>query len=380
MKFLFSKMIIKNYWIVFVCILISVTSLKAQYDETCFPDVGCFEPFYGFPPYSPNEIDISYLLYTRKNPEKAIKLSTIIPCQFPLKSKTTFIVHGYLSSGHSTWIKDMTAALLNKTDMNVIVVDWSSGAKGIYYQAASTTRVIGSLISLLIKKLQKTSRLDPNNVHIIGHSLGAHVAGSVGKRVEDIHRITGLDPAGVLFKDADTSQRLHKTDAQFVDVIHTNGGSFTSLGISKNIGHIDFYPNGGEEQPGCGEDPICSHSLSHDLMTASIKAGKSSDKFLATSCLSYRWFVAGFCDKNKKIPMGYFATHPQSKRTKFYLKIKLEILDIEKEKEETIGESIYNFFGSLFSKVYHYWNDAEEEQENKMKNFDAENCDDYFKN
>ena len=65
--------------------------------------------------------------------------------------------------------------------------------------------------------------------------------------------ILGLDPAGYLFEDANEKYHLDKSDANFVDVIHTNGESlaFGGLGIWKAIGHVDFYPNGGKSQRGC---------------------------------------------------------------------------------------------------------------------------------
>ncbi|CAG2119107.1 unnamed protein product, partial [Medioppia subpectinata] len=51
------------------------------------------------------------------------------------------------------------------------------------------------------------------------------------------------------------SSRLTKSDALFVDVIHTETvrrGAFQwGTGMAKSIGHIDFYPNGGLDQPGC---------------------------------------------------------------------------------------------------------------------------------
>lgn len=43
-------------------------------------------------------------------------------------------------------------------------------------------------------------------------------------------------------------ERLSKDDAEFVDVIHTAGGT---LGIMDSLGHADFYPNDGvAPQPG----------------------------------------------------------------------------------------------------------------------------------
>jgi Lipase len=45
------------------------------------------------------------------------------------------------------------------------------------------------------------------------------------------------------------SVQLDKSDADFVDVIHTCGGF---LGFARPLGHVDFYPNGGSfVQPGC---------------------------------------------------------------------------------------------------------------------------------
>lgn len=42
---------------------------------------------------------------------------------------------------------------------------------------------------------------------------------------------------------------MDKTDADFVDIIHTAAGT---LGYEKPLGHSDFYPNNGRaSQPGC---------------------------------------------------------------------------------------------------------------------------------
>ena len=48
------------------------------------------------------------------------------------------------------------------------------------------------------------------------------------------------------------------TDAAFVDVIHTSAGTLLEGGLAfrEPRGHVDFYPNSGGNQPGCGIDPF----------------------------------------------------------------------------------------------------------------------------
>lgn len=64
------------------------------------------------------------------------------------------------------------------------------------------------------------------NFHFVGHSLGAHVAGQAARLLKNdtvlVNRVTGLDPAYPCFEYESATYRLKKTDAQFVDVIHTN--------------------------------------------------------------------------------------------------------------------------------------------------------------
>lgn len=91
---------------------------------------------------------------------------------------------------------------------------------------------------------------------MIGHSLGAHVAGFAGKEVirstgKKIYWITGLDPAGPLFEIPlqNKMNRLSDLDAVYVEVVHSDGGI---LGFIRPLGHSDFFPNGGKFiQPNC---------------------------------------------------------------------------------------------------------------------------------
>ena len=86
-------------------------------------------------------------------------------------------------------------------------------------------------------------KIDSKNYHLIGFSLGAHVAGFTGMEIKNISRITGLDPAAPLFEGYPERVRLDPSDAHFVDVIHSNGDSFLrgGLGSFDPLGHMGKY-------------------------------------------------------------------------------------------------------------------------------------------
>lgn len=65
----------------------------------------------------------------------------------------------------------------------------------------------------------------------------------------------GLDPASPLFRQMLSASllSLSSDDASFVDVVHTDGARIWSegFGLFNPIGDVDYFPNGGLDQPGC---------------------------------------------------------------------------------------------------------------------------------
>ncbi|RZC40851.1 serine/threonine-protein kinase Nek8 [Asbolus verrucosus] len=111
-------------------------------------------------------------------------------------------------------------------DCNMILMDWSIGARGPQYaMAAANTELVGRQLGILLLKMK-------------------------------FFLIKGLDAASPLFRTnhlREQHKKLDREDARLVDVIHTDSSPTVTdgFGLWKPIGHVDFFPNGGQEQPGC---------------------------------------------------------------------------------------------------------------------------------
>ncbi|ELW71011.1 hypothetical protein TREES_T100020248 [Tupaia chinensis] len=120
-----------------------------------------------------------------------------------------------------TEIEFLELVLLQAEDINCINLDWINGSLK-YIHAVNNLRVAGAEVAYFIDVLMKKFGYSPSKVHLIGHSVGAHLAGDAGSRIPGLGRITGLDPAGPFFHNSPKEFRLDPSDASFVDVIHTN--------------------------------------------------------------------------------------------------------------------------------------------------------------
>ncbi|XP_063355121.1 phospholipase A1 member A [Pelmatolapia mariae] len=247
-------------------------------------------------------LNVQYLLLTRKNmdcPQAFNETSlTMENSYFNPSRPTKVIIHGYRARGSKpSWVKRLGQALLRSQDVNVVVVDWVRSASFAYNLVVEIHREVAIQISVLINQLQNHGcRLE--SFHFIGVSLGAHVAGFVGTLFEGkIGRITGLDPAGPMFKGADTYSRLDPSDAQFVDAIHTDSDYF---GISIPVGHVDFFLNGGKDQIGCARSRfdsmysyvICDHMRALDVYMSALNG---SCPLMGIPCSNYEDFLKGRC-------------------------------------------------------------------------------------
>lgn len=63
-----------------------------------------------------------------------------------------------------------------------------------YNQAVANTEVVGKILALMVETLEKYRGAAETYIHVIGHSLGAHIAGFAGKshKLTRYQRITGI--------------------------------------------------------------------------------------------------------------------------------------------------------------------------------------------
>jgi len=285
-------------------------------DQVCYNPYGCFssdEPFNNPAiqlPQSPAKINTMFELYTHRNPGKSQELNPLYPGNMTLTSfdpskPTVMIAHGYLGNTKEFWVVPLIEALLNNQDHNVILIDWSLGATIPYIQAAGNTRIVGAQALLLLKNLQQHLGMRYKDVHLVGQGIGAHLLSYIGRDLRrestPIARITAMDPAGPFFEYRHEDVRIDKTDAQFVDAIHTDTETIKikGVGTKQEVGHLDFFPNGGTSQPGCWAMDkgvvkwlACSHYRSMELFIESIN---TNCPFRSYSCSSYLDFDKGYC-------------------------------------------------------------------------------------
>lgn len=141
--------------------------------------------------------------------------------------------------------------------------------------------------------------------------MGAHIGGYAGERIKNLGRITGLDPAKPYFTQMSRDVRLDPTDANFVEIIHTNApenvSMFYGLGDPDLLGHNDYFPNGGNNQPGCSNEMVeaFSEGLSYVFRKLTICNHARSLEFYIEAMQSTRCPFIGFkCDNFQNFKLG----------------------------------------------------------------------------
>ncbi|KAK9892108.1 hypothetical protein WA026_018311 [Henosepilachna vigintioctopunctata] len=241
---------------------------------------------------------MDFFLYNSHNRGREMKLNPLNPFQLSTsKGKIFFLVHGWHDARrYSLWYNELTNKLLRKYNTaSVIQVDWEIGSFQSIGSSVDSTESLGSNLATMINIMVSNHNVSIENIVLFGHSLGAQACGWTGKYLsrttnQKLKRIIAFDPYGVLFSERPDSRRLNRNDAEVVHVIHTDGDY---IGFLHPCGTIDFYPNGGQSQPGCSKidlkNPLkllmdfvwCDHIRSFDYF---VEAVEDKNTFLAHQC------------------------------------------------------------------------------------------------
>ncbi|XP_066245218.1 pancreatic lipase-related protein 2-like [Euwallacea similis] len=322
--------------------LATITEISDQRRETyrkCFSELGCIstdETWFhsrhrpiNLKPLERRTIKTQFVLM-RKNRTDKLKneiFTQIVSSDRQSLDSAGFIpgiflfllIHDFTSNGYTGWIKHISQVLKTRTKKcNIISVDWHAGARPPYDQAIANARVVALEIVFMLKFLKEYHKLALDQVHIIGHGVGAHIAGYVGRLME-LKKITGLDPSGPRFEGMPAHVRLHASHAKYVEVLHTDAMDDNHQGAMTLFGHADFFINNAEMQPGCPQNQAkydllsitramlkegqivqgCNHKRAFKYYIEALELEECT--FLGIKCPNYADFREGkctSCDKN----------------------------------------------------------------------------------
>lgn len=217
-------------------------------------------------------------------------------------SSFRIVVDGYFSQIVNTLDIDLRVKYLGRGDYNVIIMNWTDGAVDInYIEAAVRAKVAANKLAAWMKFMRRYGGLNPNTTYLIGHSLGAHIVGLVGKQITSpkINTIFAIDPANSPYETAPPEDRVYITDAQYVEAIYSDYGL---LAEARSSGHASFYGAFGSFQPGCPHlttFTLCDHARSYEYFVYSLGL---VNHFFAIQCANHDLAIRRFCE-----PTGEYA-------------------------------------------------------------------------
>nr|XP_031532188.1 endothelial lipase [Vicugna pacos] len=272
-----------------------------------------------------------------------------------------------MSGMFESWLHKLMSALQTREKgANIVVVDWLPLAHQLYRDVVNNTREVGHSIAKMLNWLQGQDDFSLRNVHLIGYSLGAHVAGYAGNFVKGtVGRITAIaegvkcehEQAVHLFVDSLVNQDKPSFAFQCTDSNRFKKGICLSCRKNRcnSIGYnakktrnkrnskmylktragMPFRGNLGPRpcRPGGGalsffllltiaEGVKCEHERAvHLFVDSLVNQDKPSFAFQCTDSNRFKKGICLSCRKNRCNSIGYNAKKTRNKRnSKMYLK------------------------------------------------------------
>ncbi|CAB3258104.1 unnamed protein product [Arctia plantaginis] len=242
--------------------------------------------------YNPDQSN-QYHLFTRQNPSRSQQLvlnnaASVTNSNFNARRRTVILMHGFAGSATSSFNTNLVPGFLAGDDCNVIVLDWSAGSNW-GPRAMDAGRAGGRFVNWLMNLTGARA----NQITVVGYSVGGHGAGFISRTMNSrASYVIACDPADRW----DAANVFRPNDGAYTEVIHTSVGN---IGMTRELGQVDFYPNQGSLMPGC-VTALCDHERSFIYIAESMRSGG----FNGRRCPDLRAALTGNCNLPETLRMG----------------------------------------------------------------------------
>ncbi|XP_063708875.1 lipase member I-like [Culicoides brevitarsis] len=190
------------------------------------------------------------------------------------------LIHGWRRLMDLKWMDDVALDYRKyNNSSNVCLIYWEELAWEIdlmKLKEESLPKVVRRTAHF-IKLLHEDHGISYDDISLVGHGIGAHIAGAASNKVDNkVGKIYALDPFGPLYStyiQENPAGRLDPKDAKYVQALYT---SSNVLGTELIVGHQNFKPNlGRTPQTPCLNSYmelkfVCSHQLAVDYFRYSL--------------------------------------------------------------------------------------------------------------
>lgn len=129
--------------------------------------------------------DIYFYLFLRGgniNRPTRVRLEDIANLNINNRIDLKVIIHGWTESLSSFWYRPTIEAYFNSKDVTLIALDWNEHALANYIRSVRAIQKIGEIIGEFLVRMNRFQNIPYENMHVIGHSLGAHMSGFTGNK------------------------------------------------------------------------------------------------------------------------------------------------------------------------------------------------------
>lgn len=161
--------------------------------------------------------------------------------KFNPQAKVVILVTGWTTDINETnSAADVLYDAYKTRNVNFVLIDTARYVDTLYAWSAFNTQELGEGLGKGLAELISFVPLE--NIHLMGHSLGAHISSAAGRTFQMetnqlLPRITGFDPAKPCFREGESLQGLSRGDADFV------GNNIVLFSVIIQLWFHDNVPN-----------------------------------------------------------------------------------------------------------------------------------------